>query len=250
MKRLFFLAFLTLLLSSVFSLSVLAEDKDLLSVSGYINDSVGIINAQDQTSINGFAKELESKTTAQIAVVTIDTTQPETIEQYAVRLFKKWGIGQKGKDNGVLFLIANKDRALRIEVGYGLEGILTDAICSEIINQIVVPQFKQGQISTGILEGTKAIISLVAKESGVTITGEETALYNQLHQDRSGLWVIILVFVIIFVFYASSFTRPGVGWYGYSGGRGGSGDGFSGGSGGFGGFGGGGSGGGGASGRW
>ena len=250
MKRLFFLVLLTLLLSSVFSLSVLAEDKDLPVASGYLNDFAGVINSQDQNSITNFVRELENKTTTQVAVVTVDTTQPEAIEQYAVRLFKKWGIGQKGKDNGVLFLIANKDRALRIEVGYGLEGVLTDAICSGIINQIVIPLFKQGQISTGILEGTKAIVSLVAKESGVTITGQEAALYNQFHQDSSGLWVIILVFVIIFVFYASSFTRPGVGWYGYSGRRDGSGDGFSSGSGGFGGFGGGGSGGGGASGRW
>lgn len=249
MKRLSFFVFLTLLFSSVFSLSALAADKDLPVASGYLNDTVTVINNQDQNSINNFARELEVKTTAQLAVVTVDTTQPETVEQYSVRLFKKWGIGQKGKDNGVLFLIASRDHALRIEVGYGLEGVLTDALCSAIIQQIVIPQFKQGQISKGILDGTKAIVGLIAKDSGVTITGEETVVYNQLHQDSSAIWVIILIFIIIFVFYTSSFTRPGVGWYGSYGGGGGFG-GSSGGGGGFGGFGGGGSGGGGSSGKW
>ncbi len=247
MKRFSFFVFLTLLLSSVFAL---AKDQALPVASGYLNDTVGMVDVQDQNAINNFARELETKTTAQISVVTINTTQPETIEQYAVRLFKQWGIGQKGKDNGVLFLIAKNDRTVRIEVGYGLEGVLTDATCSGIINQIVVPLFKQGQISKGVLEGSKAIIALIAKDSGIEITGKEQAVYNQLHQDSSAIWVIIFIFIIIFVFYSSSFVRPGVGWYGYSGGGR---DGFGGGSsggGGFGGFGGGGSGGGGSSGRW
>jgi len=225
---------------------------NLPSPSGYVNDYAGVINSSDQQSINNLAAELESKTGAQVAVAVVQTTQPESIEGYAVKLFKQWGIGQKGKDNGVLFLIANSDHKLRIEVGYGLEGVLTDAVCSLIINTIVVPEFKSGEVSDGILKGLRAIVSLIAKDSGVTITGQETAIYNNLHQDNSGLWLIIFVFVIIFTFYASSFSRPGVGWYGYYGGRGGSGGGFGGGGsgGGFGGFGGGGSGGGGSSGSW
>ena len=251
MKKLFCLGLLTLLLSSVFSLSVFAKiEVDLPSTSSYLNDFAGVVNTQDQEIINTLAQELDSKTTAQISVVSVNTTKPETIEQYAVRLFKKWGIGQKGKDNGVLFLIASADHKVRIEVGYGLEGVLTDAICSRIINEIVVPKFKQGEMSKGVLEGTQAIVSLVAKEYGAAITGQEADVYNRLHQDTSGVWVIIFVFILIFVFYTFSFKRPGVGWYGYYGGSGGGFGGGSGSSGGFGGFGGGGSGGGGSSGSW
>ncbi len=248
------LVFLILILSALSSLSVWAKDAQLPSALGYINDFVNVVSPSDQEEINRFSKELEANTAAQVAVAIVETTEPETIEEYSVRLFKKWGIGQKGKDNGVLFLIATKDHTLRIEVGYGLEGVLTDAICSGIINQIVVPQFKQGQISKGILEGSKAIISLIAKEHGVAITGQEAQVYETFHQDLGGLWLIILVFILIFIFYASSFRRSGIGWYGYSGGRDGLGGGFGGGSGGgfggFGGFGGGGSGGGGSSGKW
>lgn len=129
-----------------------------------------------------------------------------------------------------------------------MEGVLTDAICFSIINQIVVPEFKQGRMSRGILEGTKAMVSLIAKEYGVTITGQETAVYNNLHQDGSGVWIIIFVFLLIFIFYVPSLSRTGGGWYGYYGGGGGGN--FGGSSGGGGGFGGGMSGGGGSSGSW
>jgi uncharacterized protein len=252
MKKILFYGILILGLSSVFS--VWAKDSLWYpSATSYLNDSAGVINAQDQRVIENLARELDSKTTSQLAVVTVNSTQPETIEQYAVELFKKWGIGQKGKDNGVLFIIAVKDHTARIEVGYGLEGVLTDAISSTIIHQIVIPEFKQAHISTGILEGAKAIVSLIAKENGVTITGQEAEVYREVHQDASGFWVIVFVFVFIFTFYVMSFSlRSPRGWRDryYGGGWGGGGGGFSGGGGGFGGFGGGGSGGGGASGSW
>lgn len=250
MKRLF-VACLVLLLSGLSSLTVLAKDIDIPVASGYTNDFASIVNPSDLEEINRLANELYIKTGAQLAVVTVETTQPETIEQYSVRLFKKWGIGQKFKDNGVLLLIAQSDHKLRIEVGYGLEGVLTDAMSSGIINKIIVPRFKQDQFSSGILQGSKAIVSLIAQEYGVAITGQEKEVYDSLHEDSGGIWIIIFIFILIFIFFTSSFKRPGVGWYGYSGGGGGFGGGFGGGSsGGFGGFGGGGSGGGGSSGSW
>src|SRR5262245_48287002 len=87
---------------------------------GYIYDGAQLISASDQENITRLLRELENKTTAQVAVATVPSTQPEPIEMYAVNLFSSWGIGQKKKDNGVLFLIAKLDRNLRIEVGYGL----------------------------------------------------------------------------------------------------------------------------------
>lgn len=253
MKKLFFFVLFALFIG-VISPSTWAQTSQYPQPTGYVNDFAGSINKQDIVIINNLAKELDSKTTVQLAVATVPSTQPLTIEQYAVELFKKWGVGQKGKDNGVLFIIAAQDHTLRIEVGYGLEGILTDAICSTIIHQIVVPEFKQGRISLGIVDGVKAIVSLIAKENGVTITGQETQIYREVHQDSSGFWLIVFVFCFIFMFYVMSFSLRGPrGWkdnyYGGGGLGGFGGGGFSGG-GGFGGFGGGGSGGGGASGSW
>ena len=249
MKKVFSYGIFILLLIGLFSPITWAKDNTNLPLpSGYVSDYAGVISAQDQASINALATELESKTTVQVAVVTVKSIAPQTIENYAVALFKKWGIGQRVKDNGVLFLIVPQDHALRIEVGYGLEGFLTDAMTSNIIHQIVVPQFKQGNSSEGILQGAKAIVSLIAKENGVTITGTEGVIYTNFNQDSSStLWLIVFVFVMIFSFYASSFRRGGPGLGGYYGG-GGFGGGFGGGSGG--GFGGGGSGGGGSSGSW
>ncbi len=252
MKKLLFYGIFIILTVNISFLAAFADNRlNLPAPSGYVNDFSKVLNGENQGSINALASELDSKTTVQMSVVTIETTQPETIEGYAVKLFKQWGIGQKGKDNGVLFLIVVKDHAVRIEVGYGLEGILTDAICSNIIHQIIIPEFKQGKMSEGIFQGAKAIVSLIAKDQGITITGEENLVYNNLHQDASnGFWVIIFIFILIFTFYVSSFRRSGLGWGGYYGG-GGFGGGSSGSSGGgFGGFGGGGSGGGGSSGSW
>jgi len=221
----------------------------------YIYDSVGLINASDYQAITHLITELDHKTSAQVAVAVVPTTDPETVEAYAVKLFEQWGIGRKGKDNGVLFLVAKNDRKMRIEVGYGLEGALPDAICNRIINSIVVPEFKQSNFSGGIYKGTSAIVSLIAKEYNVAITGEESAVYDSVHSSSndSGLWVIVFIVIVLFFFFMPlMYPRSGLGggyWYGggSSGGFGGGG-GFSGG--GFGGFGGGMSGGGGSSGGW
>jgi len=235
--------------------------------AGYVNDYAGIINPQDRQKITNFAGELEKKTSAQLAVVTVKTTRPETVETYAVRLFEQWGIGQKGKDNGILLLIAAEDRNLRIEVGYGLEGAVTDAISGKVIRDIIVPSFKAGQFSKGIYDGAYALVSLAAKEYNVVITGQEAAVYERVHRPVSplakffNLIFTILFFLLIFgsrsgllgYFLLGSMLggrRRGGYWYGagYGGSRGGFGGGL--GGGGFGGFGGGFSGGGGASGSW
>lgn len=225
--------------------------------NGYIYDGAGIINPSDQAKIIQLLTELQAKTTAQVAVATVPSTQAEPIEMYAVKLFSQWGIGQKGKDNGVLFLIAKDDRNLRIEVGYGLEGALPDAICKNIISQMIVPAFKGSDFSGGILKGTTAIVSLIAKEYNVAVTGAEQALVDssQPYADAILLFIILLFFFVVFFLLISGghhnggYGRPGndSGGYWYGGSSGGFGGGS---SGGFGGFGGGMSGGGGASGRW
>ncbi|MFC1577345.1 TPM domain-containing protein [Candidatus Omnitrophota bacterium] len=226
---------------------------------GYVNDYARALDAKDGSAISSLAYELDEKTGAQLAVVTVNSTKPETIEGYAVTLFERWGIGRKGKDSGVLLLIAVQDRKLRIEPGYGLEGALPDAVCDRIIRDTIVPYFKSGRYSEGILRGSAAIVSVIANEYKVEISGsaalrtpaappKKTPLQSILHflftlvifiiflQLRMGLFGLLLL---------GSGRRRGGYWYG--GGVGGSSGGF---GGGFGGFGGGFSGGGGSSGGW
>ena len=242
------------------------QDKYVLAVEpkyptqpqGYVSDYANIISPSDKAAITQLLGELEQKTTAEVVVVTVLTTQPETIEGYSVKLFEKWGMGKKGKDNGVLFLIATQDRRMRIETGYGLEGALPDVLCHKIISNLVVPAFKAGEYSKGITAGVQAIVGLVAKEYNVKITGQEEQNFDSNQNDSNSGWSTILLIILfiffvafrMFVFIPSMYRRGGGYWYsggGYSGGGG-----FSGGSfgGGFGGFGGGSSGGGGASGGW
>lgn len=224
----------------------------------YVSDFAGLLSPTDKTAITRYASELEKKTTAQIAVVTMGSTQPENIQAFSVRLFDQWKIGQQGKDNGVLLLVAVNDRKAWITTGYGLEGAIPDVIANKIVQKTMLPDFRQGKFSTGITKGAVSIISLVAKEYDVTITGQETQVYQTVHRGKSGFEIILTILIFIFIFgmrtgllgylFMGSMLggrRRGGYWHGS--GTGGSSGGF---SGGFGGFGGGMTGGGGGGGGW
>lgn len=225
---------------------------------GYVNDFAGLLNHSDKLTITKYASELERKTTAQVAVVIVKTTKPETIQGFSVRLFDQWKIGQKGKDNGVLLLMAVNDRKAWITTGYGMEGAIPDVIANNIVRVMMIPYFKRGQYSEGIKKGAVAIISLAAKEYNLEITGQEREVYQTVHRKKSGVEVIFtILFFILIIGMRSGFLgyfllgsmiggrRRGGYWHGA--GFGGSGGGF---GGGFGGFGGGMTGGGGGGGGW
>ena len=235
-----------------------AKESPLPKPAGFINDFAGIVSGEDRQRLEALAIEIEKKTTCEVTLVTIDSTKPYPIEDYAVRLFKEWGIGKKGKDNGVLLLIAKDDRKMKIEVGYGLEGAIPDALAKKIIAQYITPHFKEGNYSKGVLVGMAAIAGLIAKEYNVGLTGGVPAV--PLPQEETTAQKIFgLIFTVIFIllflslrmgffwlfFMPGTYRRRGGFWHG--GGYGGNSGGF---SGGFGGFGGGLSGGGGASGGW
>jgi len=221
----------------------------------YINDYVGVVEPEYVQKIIAVGKELEDKTSAQVTAVVIDSLQGMTIEEYAVELFRRWGIGQKGKDNGVLLLVAVNDRQMRIEVGYGLEGAIPDGKAGRIRDEYIIPYFKEGDYSKGIYYGYLALAKEVAKEYNVELTFDVDAeLPNSSSVDVET--IAIIVFIVIFIMLTLS--RRGV-WYigprgpmgpGGSGGFGGFGGSGRSSGGGFGGFGGGRSGGGGASGKW
>jgi uncharacterized protein len=225
-------------------------------------DLAGIIDDSVQTKLNLYLRELEQKTTAQMAILTVESLQGESLEEFSITIaHDKWKLGQKGKDNGVLLVIALKERKYRIEVGYGLEGILPDSLVGSIGRQYLVPYFRKGDYSDGIYAATLAIANEIAKDAGVKITGMPAAGIVspvKVRQKSTGFLgkiisllfflVILIIFIknprsfLFFLLLSSMGGRRGP-WGGSGGGFGGGGFGsFGGGGGGFGG--------GGASGSW
>lgn len=245
-----------------------------------VTDLTATLSADQVKALEARLAALEQAKGSQLAVLIVPTTQPETIEQYGIRVASAWRLGRKGVDDGLLLLVAKNDRALRIEVGYGLEGVVPDAVANRVIREIIVPRFKTGDFAGGIEAGMDRLIRLV---DGEPLPPPKQA--SQVHLDDIGMfwWLFIPVIVIGRVLQALLGRLPGAaatgavgflgGWLlagsvaigaglaivsflivllgvsgGYIGG-GGRGGGWSSGSGGFSG-GGGGFGGGGASGRW
>jgi uncharacterized protein len=129
-----------------------------------VTDLTNTLNAQQRGALEQSLAEFEARKGAQVAVLMVPTTQPETVEQYAVRVQEAWKLGRKGVDDGVLLVVAKNDRKVHIEVGYGLEGILPDAIAKRIIENDIVPRFKEGDFYGGIRAGADRIMRVVEGE--------------------------------------------------------------------------------------
>lgn len=261
----------TLLLLVALSVAALAATPEPPAIPhDHVVDLAGIIKDEVQARLNSSLRELEQKTTAQVIVLTIKSLDGESIESFSLRMAEKWKPGQKGKDNGVLITVALDDRKYRIEVGYGLESVLPDSMVGTIGRQYLVPYFKQGDYSTGIYAATLAVVQMIAKHEGVSLTAEERpswpGVYESYRQNDDGLSVFDVLGVtafLIFIFLGfvclplranekkiRRIWMHGGGMGGFGGGGFGSFGGFGGGGGGFSGGGGGGFGGGGASGSW
>ncbi len=231
--------------------------------SQYVVDLAGVLDAGARARLNGMLKDLEAKTTAQVVVLTINSLEGEPIESFSHQTAVKWGIGRKGKDNGVLLTVVVKDRKYRIEVGYGLESVLPDSLVGSIGRKHLVPHFKKRDFAGGINAAVTEIINKITGDPGGAVASEspgETAASKEgeKEDDRIILILVILAVVLvpmILIWLISRWMKKrgkkygggGYYWFGGSGGSGwssgGGGDsGFSGGGGDFGG--------GGASGDW
>ncbi len=151
-----------------------AAALDVPYLSGRVNDYAGILSETTVNDLEKTLKDFEQKTTCQIAVLTIKSLDGDNLEQYSIKVAETWKLGQKKKDNGVLLLVAQNDRQLRIEVGYGLEGSLTDFACGRIIANEIVPQFKNGDYNSGITDGVNAIIRTISTGKYTTVPGADT----------------------------------------------------------------------------
>jgi uncharacterized protein len=222
-------------------------------------DLAGIIDTRAEAKLNRYLQELQTKTGAQMAILTVTSLEGQAIEEFSINIaHDRWKLGQKGKDNGVLVVVALNEKKYRIEIGYGLEGLLPDSLVGGIGRQYLVPYFKRGDYSTGIYAAAVVMANEIARDAGVEISGlpavKKAHATQKDKKSRGGVGTIfsLLIFVImvilfiknprLFLTYLLIFSMGGRG-----GGWGGSGGGF--GGGGFGG-GGGGFGGGGASGGW
>jgi uncharacterized protein len=168
-NRSFFLAVLLLPPALVVARAKL---PDLPMPEYYVDDLAHVMNPDHTQRLNGILQELEQKTGIQYIVLTVPSTGGVPIEDYSIHLAHDvWKLGQKGKDNGLLFTLALQDRTYRFEVGYGLEGYLTDRFTGQVGRDILVPYLKKGQYSQGIYEVTLAVVQKIARETGVTLTG-------------------------------------------------------------------------------
>ena len=143
----------------------LAKDLPIPALTGRVVDQASILSQQQERDLTSKLAALERKSGDQVVVVTLKSLQGRPIEDWGMALGRGWGIGQKGKDNGVLLIVAPNDRELRIEVGYGLEGTLPDATANAIINNVIVPRFKAGNMYGGINDGVDAIGGMLAGEA-------------------------------------------------------------------------------------
>ncbi|MDD5505765.1 MAG: TPM domain-containing protein, partial [Candidatus Omnitrophica bacterium] len=172
------------LLSSVLAGTVFCEDK-LPSCEGWVNDFAGIISKEYTDKLNNLILEVEEKSSAEIAVVTVNSIYPYDEKEYARMLFDSWKPGKKGKDNGVLILLALKERRWRIETGYGIEGILPDGLCGEIGRNFMVPYFKSGDYSQGLYRGTAKIADQIAKNYNLSIVSLNGVGFDKQRAKRS-----------------------------------------------------------------
>lgn len=239
-------------LALMLAVAARADEPPIPAPRGFVNDFAGVLDGATAAHLENLIGELRAKTGAEIAVVTVESTQPLTVFDYAMKVAEAWKPGGKSKDNGVVFLVAVRDRKLHIVTGYGVEGALPDGRVGEIRDQLIVPRFKAGDFAGGIRAGTEALAGVIAQDARMTLSGAGAP--PRPHRARGGIGLIPLLVLLAFVvilFQTGLWpllfigNRRG-GFFGDSFGGGG----FGGSSGGFGGFGGGSFGGGGAGGDW
>ena len=205
MKRAAFLASLIVLLCASAAHAYTSPGKP----QGFVNDFSDIISADSQVRLEQQLSAFSNETTIQISVVTIPTLGDETIETYAVELFEEWGIGGKEKDNGALLLVAPNDREVRIEVGYGLEGVLTDAQSNGIIQKIIIPAFREANFEKGITDGALAIIEVTKSEADYSAV-EETKPASALISFFQNYGFVIFIFIASILGRTKSWWLGGV----------------------------------------
>jgi uncharacterized protein len=195
--RKFYLLLIFLLFVSPFP----AYGLDVPKLQGYVNDYAGMISPSVKSKIEEELRAFEQSDSTQIVILTIPSLEGENIEEFSIKVGEAWKIGQKGKDNGILFIVSNQERRIRIEVGRGLEGNLTDLMAGRIIDLVIKPRFKQGDFDGGFIAGISALIDATR--------GEFRAEQRPAQRRQSGFppFLTFLMFLGIFTLIFGSFSR-------------------------------------------
>jgi len=214
---------IALLLPIILFLSTILFGAEVPYLTGRITDNAQLLSPAVNRSLSDSLQAHEKRTGNQIAVLTIPSLDGESIEDYAVRVFESWKLGRKGRDNGVLIVVVPNDRRMRIEVGYGLEGTLTDAMAGRIVQNVMTPKFRNGDFDGGIADGAGAVMKLL--EGGelpeAVVSADSTNKSNFFEFDgpelsiRERILLGAFVFGIIGLFTAIGILTPGVGWFLY-----------------------------------
>jgi uncharacterized protein len=249
LKKYFFLHLLLFLMLS--SVLARAAEPALPRPQGAVNDFAGVLDAAAVQTMENLAREVLEKTGTAIVVAVMASIGDNDPADYANRLYQSWGIGVKGKDKGVLLFLTVKERKVRIETGYGVEGILPDGKVGAILDQYVIPDLRIGQYGQGLTKGFVAVAGVIAQDARVTLTGLPELPEPQARDPRRGtgrlpLLLLLLLLIPLLGTRQGRELLPLLLLLFLGGGRGGGGYGGGGFGGGFGGFGGGGSGGGGS----
>jgi uncharacterized protein len=217
--------YISLLFAIIVTMPV-ALGTDIPYLTGRVNDNAQILSDSTCKSLTKILKDHEVRTTNQIVILTISSLEGESIEDYANKVFNEWKLGKKEKDNGVLIVVVPGERKMRIEVGYGLEGLLPDLSAGRIIRNVMAPRFRDGDFNGGITEGTLAVVSTLEgnKLSELADTSESEQPQEQSvisgfeGPDMSIAMRILLgafIFGIIGLFTIIGILTPGVGWFLY-----------------------------------
>jgi uncharacterized protein len=188
MRKVFFILSTLFLLAAipVFSLNV-------PSMSGPVNDLAGILNNQEKSELQSFLGSVNTQTGVQLAILTLPSLEGDSLESFSVKTAQQWGLGQKDEDNGVLLLVVMDDRSIRIEVGYGLEGLLTDMKSGLIIRNVIVPQFQRGNFGRGIIEASRNIIGITTENADIVADSVKNSKGN------SQVMIVPVIFFIWFI---------------------------------------------------
>ena len=247
--RSFAQAFFAALFAFILAAGAAHAAPDFPRLTGRVVDDAGILSQDAQEKLTALLTEHEQQTGNQIVVATIKDLQGNDIATYGYQLGRAWGIGQKGKNNGALIIIAPNERKVRIEVGYGLEGSLTDAQSELIIQNTILPYFKKHDYDSGVLAGTAQVLeALGGKPDMASVPQPLPDEGRQSHGGGIPIFLIVIILWVVFgrffwpLFFLGGIMGGGRGGWGGGGFGGSSGGGFSGGGGSFGG--------GGASGSW
>ena len=182
---------------ALYALPVFALDYP--SLTGRVVDQAGVMSAQSVSDITAKSKSLEEKSGTQLAVATVSSLQGSDIETYANELFRYWKLGQANKNNGVLLLVAPNEHKVRIEVGYGLEGTLTDALSSTIISSAIIPHFKDGDFSGGIERGVDGIIGVLG---GDAASWQPQQIVGTSDNPSIGAMIMLVFFAVLLLYLA------------------------------------------------